>query len=82
MTCLEKHNNPKCLQPTVNPKSLTFRWQLWGWAPFCFPSLIFSLDLTGTYVSGSTNLADNVIMILMPIMLVVMVVVVVEALVV
>ena len=46
-------------------------------------SLLFSLPhfLTGPYryISGSTNLADNVIMILMSIMLVVMVVVVVEA---
>ena len=49
-------------------------------------SLLFSLPhfLTGPYryISGATNLADNVIMILMPTMLVVMVVVVVEALVV
>ena len=47
-------------------------------------SLLFSLPhfLTGPYryISGSTNWADNVIMILMPNMLVVMVVMVVEAL--
>ena len=47
--CLEKHNNPTRLQPTFKPISLNFRWQLWGWAPFYFPSLIFSLDLTGIW---------------------------------